>query len=389
MRRVAFTLIGGSNWTGGYNYLLNLLNALSRYQSERITPVLFVAEECAEELGELAAVKNIEILTTPLLNAHRRRSSLIQSLLWGRDSAMQDLFMQHHIDLVFENAQFWGWRLAIPVIAWIPDFQHRILPHLFPRGAWWKRETGFRMQVAGGRTIMLSSEDARQDCERYYRSTRGRTRVIHFAVPPSAGLNIKAARSIADSYGLPERFIFLPNQFWRHKNHMLVLEALAILKRRACHIVVAASGKQDDVRDPAYFPELQALLEKEGLKQEFRMLGLIPYEHVRALMRACTRMLNSSLLEGWSTTVEEARVQGTPMLLSDLAVHKEQMGDQATYFQRHSASSLADALEEIVVLDESQRESLAEAARASAVAGVEKFAGNFVALVDDCLARKI
>lgn len=389
MRRVAFTLIGGSNWIGGYNYLLNLLNALSRHQSGRITPVLFVAEECAEELGELAAVQNIEIVTTPLLNAHRRRSSLIQSLLWGRDSAMQDLLIQHHIDLVFENAQFWGWRLAIPTIAWIPDFQHRILPHLFSLGAWWKREIGFRMQVAGGRTIMLSSEDARQDCERYYRSTRGRTRVIHFAVPPRAGLDIKAARSIANSYGLPELFIFLPNQFWRHKNHMLVLEALAILKRRRRHIVVAASGKQDDVRDPAYFPELQAQLEKEGLQQEFRMLGLIPYEHVRALMRACTSMLNSSLLEGWSTTVEEARVQGTPMLLSDLAVHKEQMGDQATYFQRHSASSLADALEEIVVLDESQRESLAEAARASAEEGVKKFAGNFVALVDDCLARKI
>lgn len=388
MRRVAFTLIGGSNWTGGYNYLLNLLEALSRYQSGRITPVLFVAEECAEELGELASVPNIEIVTSPLLNARRRRFSLYQALLWGRDDAMQALFMQHRIDLVFENAQFWGWRLMIPAIAWIPDFQHRILPHLFSRSAWWKREAGFRMQVVGGRTIMLSSEDARQDCEHYYRSTRGRTRVIHFAVMPGACLTIQEARLIADSYGLPEQFIFLPNQFWRHKNHMLVLEALTILKRRGKHIVVAASGKQSDPRDLGYFPALQAQLEREGLQQEFRMLGLIPYDHVRALMRACGSMLNASLFEGWSTTVEEARVQGAPMLLSDLAVHKEQMGGQATYFQRHSASSLAGALGAVMGLEESQRESLAEAARASAVAAVARFAENFVNLVEDCLARK-
>jgi glycosyltransferase involved in cell wall biosynthesis len=385
MTRVAFTLIGGNNWTGGYNYLFNLLGALTKYQADRITPVLFIGEQSGKEMDSLLAMHGVEVVITPLLNETRRKISLIQALCWGRDSVMQKLFKQHRIDLVFESAQFWGWRLGIPAIAWIPDFQHKLLPHLFSCGAWWKREIGFRIQVASGRTIMLSSEDARQDCEQYYPSTRGRTRTVHFAVPPGQDFSFEQARAIADSYGLPEQFLFLPNQFWRHKNHLLVLEALIILKQRGKSIVVAASGKQADPRDPGYFPAVLMKLEKHGLQQEFRLLGLIPYAHIGMLMRASIAMINPSLFEGWSTTVEEARVLGTPMVLSDLDVHKEQMGDQATYFARNSAPSLADVLEKLVVLDESQRQSLQEKARVVALDSVEKFSEDFACLAEDCL----
>lgn len=383
--RVAFTLIGGRDWTGGRNYLINLLDVLVRHQPARLTPVLFVGEDCDEGIAAFHAIKGLELVRTPYLNARRRKISLMQAMLWGRDAHMLRIFRQHRIDLVFEAAQFFGWRLGMPAIAWIPDFQHKLLPHLFSRSARWKREIGFRMQVAGGRTIMLSSEDARQACEHYYRSTRGRTRTVHFAVPPGAAISYPEARAIADSYALPERFIFLPNQFWRHKNHGLVLDALTILRKRGNQIVVAASGKQADPRDPDYFAGFLDELENRGMRQTFRLLGLIPYPHLAPLMRACTAMLNPSLFEGWSTTVEEARAMGTPMLLSDLAVHREQMGEQATYFERNSAQSLADALGGFVALPQTQREQLADAAMDAALHRVERYAEDFTSLAEFCL----
>lgn len=384
MIRIAFTLIGGSNWTGGHNYLFNLLTTLVEYQSLRITPVLFVGEDSDEIIASLDSI-NVELVTTPLLNASRRTASLVQSLLWGRDEALRKLFEQRHIDLVFENAQFFGWRLGIPAIAWIPDFQHRALPDLFSRGGWWKRDVGFRAQVMGGRTIMLSSEDARRDCEQFYPATRDRTRTVHFAVPPGPPLPFDEARNIADSYGLPERFVYLPNQFWRHKNHLLVLNALSILQKQGKAIVVAASGKQADPRDPEYFPSFVRELEARGLQQEFRLLGLIPYAHIRPLMQASMAVLNPSLFEGWSTTVEEAQALGVPLVLSDLEVHKEQMGDLATYFERTSTHSLAYALGSIIAQDQDEREALANAARGAAMQRVEKFAADFTDLAEDCI----
>ena len=386
--RVAFTLIGGRDWTGGHNYLFNLLGVLRRHQSARLTPVLFVGEDCAAG-SPYQTIEGLEIVSTPYLNATRRKTSLVQAMLWGKDARLQRLFQQHRIDLVFESAQFFGWRLGIPVIAWIPDFQHKGLPHLFSRGARWKRELGFRAQVGGGRIIMLSSEDARRACEHYYPSTRGRTRTVHFAVPPGPLVSYPEARALADTYDLPEHFIFLPNQFWRHKNHVLVLEALTILRDRGRQIVIAASGKQGDPRDPGYFPGFERELETRGLRPSFRLLGLIPYPHLALLMRTCTAMLNPSLFEGWSTTVEEARAMGTPMVLSDLEVHREQMGDQAIYFERTSALSLANALDQIQALNPTQRELQTNAARDAALQRVEQFAGDFVSLAQDCLDRQL
>jgi len=386
--RVAFTLIGGKNWTGGQNYLLNLLDVLVRHQATMLTPVLFVGEDGAEAAAPFHAIAGLEVIYTSCLDTKRRKSALLQALLWGKNSCLERVLSQHRIDLVFESAQFFGWRLDMPAIAWIPDFQHRGLPHLFSRGAWWKREIGFRAQVASGRTIMLSSEDARRACEHYYPSTRGRTRTVHFAIPPGSKIAYAEARAIANTYNLPEQFIFMPNQFWRHKNHQLVLDALKILNARGHQIVIAASGKQEDPRDPDYVPTFLAALEKNKMQQSLRLLGLIPYAHLAHLMHTCTALLNPSLFEGWSTTVEEARAMGTPMILSDLEVHHEQMGENATYFERGSAQSLANVLERMAYPQPSQRVSQYETARNHALHRTEKFASDFVSLAEYCVTRR-
>jgi glycosyltransferase involved in cell wall biosynthesis len=65
---------------------------------------------------------------------------------------------------------------------------------------------------------------------------------------------------------------------------------------------------------------------------------------VFALMRACTALINPSLSEGWSTSVEEAKSLGVPMLLSDLRVHREQAGDRADYFDPAVAGQLASLM---------------------------------------------
>ena len=295
---------------------------------------------------------------------------------------MSSLFKRQKIDVVFENAQFFGWRQDLPTIAWIPDFQHRELPQMFAWHGRWKRELGFIAQIFGQRFVMLSSEDARLACERYYPATQGRTRTVHFAVPPGAEIDYAAARNIAVDYALPEHFFFMPNQFWKHKNHALVAEALAILRKRGKHIVVAASGMQNDPRNPEHFHRLQALVEHLGVREEMRFLGLIPYSHLAALMQSCTALLNPSLFEGWSTTVEEARSMGTPMLLSDLNVHREQMGDGAIFFDRYSAQALANAMQNFPVLSMEQRTILANNAHRNAETRIRRFGADFADLTE-------
>lgn len=380
MIRVAFTLIGGRNWTGGYNYLLNLLRVITARRSGAVQPVVFFGTVTdADEAHPFGAIDGVEIVTSPALNADRRFASLLRSLLLGADPAMRRLLHEHRIDVVFENAQFHGARLGIPAIAWIPDFQHRELPHLFSRAAWWKRELGFRAQIAAGRTIMLSSHDARDACERHYPATVGRTHVVRFAVPSAGRPDAVAIRSAREAHGLPERYFYMPNQFWQHKNHTLVIEALALLKQAGHSIVVAASGKQLDPYRPNHFARVVARMAEADVVDQFRLLGLIPYEHVAPLLAGSVALLNPSLFEGWSTTVEEARALQVPMVLSDLAVHHEQASGIARFFDRTSASSLAHALLAIWEGENPLRRSDSSPAL-SAVDPVQRFTDDFVDL---------
>lgn len=345
MIRVAFTMLGGKNWKGGYNYLLNLVRALAEHSSQRIQPVLFFGTDVDEK--DAATFENINgvlVVRSTAFNEDSKSIRLRQALLTGCDHSAARAFAANGIHVVFESAHFYGWRFPVPAVAWIPDFQHRYLRHLFDFKAYWRREIGFRAQFFSGRIVMLSSEDARQDCERFYPATRGRTHVVRFSVPFVTALDAGAARAVADEYGLPDLFFFLPNQFWKHKNHECVIKALALLKAKGREVVVAASGNQADPRDPDHFPRLKLLIENGGLTENFRLLGLIPHAHIPALMQCCVALVNPSTFEGWSTTVEEAKAMGTPMILSSLRVHKEQICS-AAFFDPNSPEELADLLD--------------------------------------------
>jgi glycosyltransferase involved in cell wall biosynthesis len=344
---VAFTLISAANWmgTGGYNYLVNLAQVLSAHAPDRVQVVLFVGTDAVTANVEpFAAIPGVEVVRLSAFDDARRNQRLRQALLIGCDQAAARAFREHRIDVLFECAQFYGWRLPFPRIAWITDFQHRHLPELFSFGAYWKRDLGFRAQILSRRHIMLSSEDSRTDCETFFPQSRGRTSVVRSAMLPPNLSESDIDPAMASVYQLPARYFYLPNQFWKHKNHRTVVEALRILRQEGYHTVVAASGRAEDYRHPGHFAGLQSLVHQYGLTHNFRFLGVVPRRHVFALMRACTALINPSLSEGWSTTVEEAKSLGVPMLLSHLRVHREQAGECAEYFAPEVPGQLASLM---------------------------------------------
>lgn len=338
----------GRRWTGGYNYLLNLLRAIDSFAAHRIAPLLIAGNDATdEEIQPFRQLRCVQILQSADFDLDKSRRRVVGAAIFGKDNAAARTFDRYRIDVVFEHAIFHGWRLSIPAIAWFPDFQHRYMSNLFSVSSYWKRDLGFRAQVLSGRTIMLSSEDARRDCEKFYPSSKGRTSVVRFAITVDADQLALNPIEVARTYNLPERFFYLPNQFWKHKNHRIVIEALHLLKQRRREVVVASSGEPTDPRDPGYYEELRSIVVSLGLTNNFRFLGMVPRTHVMALMRASVAVINPSLFEGWSTTVEEAKTIGAPVLLSNLSVHREQAGEgvNADFFDPSSFRQLADLLD--------------------------------------------
>ena len=343
--RLAFTHIPRQLWAGGHNYQSNLLAALDQHRRGEFAPVVFAGNGDPDvELNELARIPGVEVVRSRAFD--QRRVGLAGALVLGLDRAVTAEFRAKRIDVVFEAARFFGWRLPYPSVAWFPDFQHRRLPQLFSPAARWRRDLGFRVQIASDRTIMLSSESALRDCLAFFPAVAGKASVVRFASRPSAELLVADPVEVVGQYDLPERFFYLPNQFWRHKNHQVVVDALSILSVRGVDLVIAVSGSKSDARErePDYFGRIMAQIADRNLSRNFRYLGMIPLSHVYALLRVSTALINPSRFEGWSTTVEEAKSLGVPMVLSDLEVHREQTAGMAKYFGPDNPVALADHL---------------------------------------------
>ena len=333
-------------WAGGYNYQSNLFAALDRYCQGDITPVLFAGQQDdAADLEALARIPGVETVRSASFD--RRGGGLAVALSLGVDYAVVAKFRERKVDVVFESARFFGWRLPYPAVAWFPDFQHKRLAQLFSPAARWRREFGFRVQILSGRTIMLSSESALRDYQKFYPGVAHHTSVVRFATQPPTDLLNENPADVIEYYGLPSKYFYLPNQFWRHKNHQVVVDALTILAKRGDGVVVAASGSKHDSREPEYFDTIMRQVLERGLEKNFRYLGMVPLPHVYALLRAARALINPSRFEGWSTTVEEAKSFGVPMILSNIDVHREQTDGRANFFDSSDPLSLADHLAKV------------------------------------------
>ena len=79
-------------------------------------------------------------------------------------------------------------------------------------------------------------------------------------------------------------------------------------------------------------------------------------------------------MEGWSTTIEEAKALSTHMLLSDIPIHREQAPD-ALFFNPHSVDSVATALKQATQYDQTKKASV-EKLRSQQNERIDEYATN-------------
>ena len=344
MIKIAFTIPYFKNWFGGYNYIVNLIKALSG--NSNIHPVLFIGNDIDDEvILPFKDYKYMTIIKDKCFNLQQRDIQLLYTLLLGVNFKAHRIFVKHDINVVFESAHFYGVKFPIPVISWLPDFQHKHMPNRFTFFSYWRRELGFILQTKSGRRIMVSSEDSKNDCERFYPVSIGSIDVVQFAIVKLLKMQTDTLkRNIYLKYSLPDSFYFLPNQYWTHKNHECVIEAINIANQRGIKLNIIVTGKLPDSRNHKYYRILTKKIESYGIGNSFIQLGLIPFEDLNAILLNCKALINPSYFEGWSTTVEEAKGTKTPMILSSIKVHKEQAEKSAFYFNPDKPDILADIL---------------------------------------------
>jgi len=344
MIRVGFVLtFDATGWLGGVSYFRNLLSALSSVPNPRIVPVILAGRHT--DPGVLAQFPPFQIIRSSLLDSGRVPwfSRRAVAKLSGRDLGLEFLLRRHHIQ-VLSHQGFLAKPGNIPALGWIPDFQECHLPEFFSPAeitARIRKRSLFCRACSG---VILSSLDAKRDLESLDAECARKAKVLQF-VADIAAPSQPGSTEVSHRLGVEPPYFHLPNQFWSHKNHGLVVDALRILKERGVMARVVASGNTVDHRQPGYFQVLMRRVREAGIEDRFLSVGTVPYLDLVALMAGAVAVINPSRFEGWSTTVEEAKSLGKTVLLSDLRVHREQAPPRGHYFAPDDADGLAKAME--------------------------------------------
>ena len=374
----------GAAWLGGARYFRNLLTALFELPERRVEPVMLTDGEAPSEL--LADVPRLLWAGLPSLqrDALARAAARLARAVMRRDAVFERDLRAAGIRVLSHSGHL-GPGASIPTLAWIEDFQHVRLPQMFGPLERNARNREYRAICRFATRVLVSSASAQEDLAAFDADAHGRSRVLRFVAAAPDPATVAPRAMLEQKYGFKGGYFFLPNQFWVHKNHRIVIEALALLKARRTAVTVLACGTPADRRNPRHFESLAARARELGVEALFRPLGIIPGPDLAALMWHSLALINPSRFEGWSTTVEEAKSLGVPVILSDIAVHREQQPPCASYFDPDDAAALASAMERCREEPESAaRQELARSARKRLPTRRAEFARCFEDYVLEC-----
>ncbi len=258
----------------------------------------------------------------------------------------------------FPNQAAFVTRVASIYHPW--DLQHLHFPQFFSREAQAERRVRYSAFCAQARIVCVASGWAKEDVVARLSVPADRVCVV----APGAGLpDLPASgfpvRDDADHLGLPQQYAYYPAETYPHKNHLALLEAVAMLRDRHMLVIpVVFSG-----RLTPHASAIRKRIAELGLETQVILLGLVEDQYVHALYERCLCMVFPSLFEGWGMPVMEAMSAGVPVACANVTCLPAQVGEAALLFNPSDPEDIAQALGRLWT-DEGLRARLAGLGRA-------------------------
>jgi hypothetical protein len=336
MVRVCFVInFDEKNWLGGANLIINLINSLSK--NKKITPILIVRKKFQLKKFSLQN-NNIIIVRSNYFydeNIYIRILNKILIHFLGKSFLYESFFRNLNIDILSHCNLCTGSKSSIKSFPWIPDFQFMHYPENFSFKNRILKIINIFFLKNSSTKIILSSKDAQQDLKKISLEAFNKSAVNSFHYKPIRNNKFIPLNVICRKYKIKSKFFYLPNQFFLHKNHLAVLNALQELKKnkRNKNIVVISTGLNRDHRHKDHYQEILSFISKNKLSKNFIYLGVIPYIDVMSFIYHCVAVINPSKFEGWSSSVEQANAISKKIILSNINVHKEQNPTRGYFFE--------------------------------------------------------
>lgn len=351
-----------TQFTGTGRYVSELLREFGRRPTDVSVDIL--AEPGVASLGATGVAANVTVHPIRGYRTGGSRASRLAALsaasVFPRPLARQ---FSPDVDIVHYPLTFKVPAVRTPTVLSFFDVQHHDLPHHFPRAEHLWRRWMYDRAARGATRVVTISEHARTRIIECVGVDPHRIVAIHLAVDherfrPEPG---KEDERLLSELGLPERFLFYPASLWPHKNHLRLLDAMAIGGDERLGLILTG----------ATFGKLSALTaeaDRRGLGGRVRHLGHVADDVLPALYRQATALVFPSLHEGFGIPPVEAMACGCPVASSREAALAEVCATASAELDPRDAEQMAEAIE-AAVNDEALRARL----RASGLRQAQRF----------------
>jgi glycosyltransferase involved in cell wall biosynthesis len=368
------------NWIGGTYYILSIIKALNTLADDQLKPNITVIYQCKSSIKE---IMSIEYPYIDYVEADFRLSALKQAInIVSRHIIHKNIFEIilpiKKIDFLYPINIFINTNNIKSACYWIPDFQEKYLPQFFNFFQIQARHLRTLLMIKSGYSIVFSSFNTLNDFNNFYQNSKNKTIVIPFVSIINKGYRRINYADIKEKYNLPDSYFICSNQFWEHKNHRIVFQALKKLKDENIKAKVIFTGKEYDYKNRKYFYSLQKYIKKINIQDYVSFLGFIDRNEQLLIMYNAISIIQPSLFEGWSTVVEDAKALNKFIIVSNIPIHREQIQNNCFFFNPNDFLDLANkmrqclyGLEDIVFPDYNTK--------------IQKFATDIIDLMDSSI----
>ncbi|MBI5938596.1 MAG: glycosyltransferase family 4 protein [Betaproteobacteria bacterium] len=284
--------------------------------------------------------------------------------LWRRAGRYLHPFTQRLLDeacdlWLFPAQEVWTYAVPTTNLGVIHDLMHRYeasFPEVSSFGLFRRRERHYRHICGYARAVLVDSEVGKRQVMESYGQSADRLHVLPFVAPAYMHSDGVPA-GFEHRYRLPARFIFYPAQFWGHKNHIRLLQAMAAVRPVVpdLHLVLAGSKKNA-------YPRVLEEIERLDLVEQVHVLGYVSDEDMPVFYRRALALIMPTFFGPTNIPPLEAMAIGCPMAVSGIYAMSEQVGDAALLFDPRSVDEIAQAVLRLAT-EEDLRHRLAEAGR--------------------------
>ena len=361
MRKILFVALSGRGWIGGLYYINNVLYTLDVDNRKDLDVTVIVSPDNAHIFKEFKNVRIVEHRDSyPLLN-----KIVNIFLIWffkrNFNRGIAKLSKRLGIDSIYPAIHFPFLFNKSKSIGWIPDFQETHYPEWFGNIELYYRQMKAKYYANVMNKVVLSSKTAKKDFLSFSKTEGLNATVLPFISNIEKYLEAfeddSYFNSVEEKHCLSKRYFVVCNQFWRHKNHKVVFEAIkriySVLDSHDVEVVF--TGSKYDYRktnitssllgkgknESACFDKLMEMASHYNINRRIKYLGLIDRAEQLALIYRSIAVIQPSLFEGWGTVLEDAKVLDRWVILSDTDIHKEQGNEKAIFFDPKNDKQLA------------------------------------------------